>query len=128
MLSLWLPVEIPMRPLLVLVLLSGLAVPLEAQKSCRKGKPCGNSCISRDKVCRIGGGGESRPALRSPALGIVDASGETSEWVASSQAGTTYYRASCPAAYAIAADDRIYFKSEKAAKRAGYDRSKERGC
>jgi len=22
--------------------------------NCKKGKPCGNSCISRDKTCRIG--------------------------------------------------------------------------
>ena len=117
-----------MRPLLTLILLLVLASPADAQKNCKKGIPCGNSCISAKKVCRIGGGGDYRPASRSPALGIVDASGETSEWVANSQNGKTYYRASCPAAYAIAADDRIYFKTEKAAKKAGYKRSKERGC
>ena len=26
----------------------------EAQKNCKKGIPCGNSCISASKVCRIG--------------------------------------------------------------------------
>ena len=27
---------------------------LDAQRNCVKGKPCGRSCIARDKVCRIG--------------------------------------------------------------------------
>ena len=26
----------------------------EAQRNCRKGIPCGNTCISATKVCRIG--------------------------------------------------------------------------
>lgn len=25
-------------------------------KHCKKGQPCGDSCISRDKVCRVGPG------------------------------------------------------------------------
>lgn len=29
---------------------------LEAQKKCVKGIPCGNTCISADKVCRVGRG------------------------------------------------------------------------
>jgi hypothetical protein len=33
----------------------GGAVPAEAQRNCRKGIPCGNSCISASKVCRVGG-------------------------------------------------------------------------
>jgi hypothetical protein len=118
-----------MRSFILFAIVTWLAAPAHAQKNCTKGKPCGNTCISRDKICRIGaGGGDYRPASGSPALGIVDASAETSEWVASSQQREFYYRASCPTAYAIPADDRIYFKTEKAAKKAGYKRSKERGC
>lgn len=45
-----------MRILLILATALLLAVPTDAQKNCTKGKPCGNSCISRDKVCRIGSG------------------------------------------------------------------------
>ena len=71
---------------------------------------------------------EHRPTSRSPALGFVDVSGETSEWVASSRDKKVYYRASCPPAQAIPADDRVYFKTEKAAKKAGYKRSEKRGC
>ena len=40
--------------LLTLVLGLLLAVPAEAQKNCTKGIPCGNTCISASKVCRVG--------------------------------------------------------------------------
>ena len=36
-----------------------LAAPAKAQKNCTKGKPCGNTCIARDKVCRVGSGSAS---------------------------------------------------------------------
>jgi hypothetical protein len=35
--------------------------PLHAQKNCTKGIPCGNTCISRDKVCHVGSAGGSHP-------------------------------------------------------------------
>ena len=39
------------------VLFVGLALPLEtAAQNCRKGKPCGDTCIARAKVCRVGPG------------------------------------------------------------------------
>ena len=51
-----------MRPRhLVLALLAALALSsasarhAEAQR-CSKGKPCGNTCIARDKICRVGQG------------------------------------------------------------------------
>lgn len=34
----------------------------EAQKNCKKGIPCGNSCISAKKVCRIGSSTSSVPS------------------------------------------------------------------
>lgn len=45
---------------------------LEAQRNCRKGIPCGNSCISRDKVCRIGSGSSET----SPTPSAVPLSGD----------------------------------------------------
>lgn len=42
-------------------LMLGAAVPAEAQRNCRKGIACGNSCISASKVCRVG------PAPSAPA-------------------------------------------------------------
>lgn len=41
----------------VLWLLVALALPAEGlAQNCRKGKPCGNACIARDKVCHVGQG------------------------------------------------------------------------
>lgn len=39
--------------LLLVVVISG---PNAWAKNCKKGQPCGNSCISWNKTCRIGGG------------------------------------------------------------------------
>lgn len=44
--------------LLLLVVFS--AINLQAQRNCTKGIPCGNSCISATKTCRIGS--TSRPS------------------------------------------------------------------
>lgn len=44
-----------MRSLLVaLAVLALVPTVADAQKNCTKGKPCGRTCIARDKVCRIG--------------------------------------------------------------------------
>lgn len=41
----------------ILWLLVILAFPAEGRaQNCRKGKPCGNTCIARDKVCHVGAG------------------------------------------------------------------------
>lgn len=48
-----------MRMLIVVLIGLSLSGPpvAEAQKKCVKGIPCGNTCISAKKVCRVGGGG-----------------------------------------------------------------------
>lgn len=33
-----------------------LPAEVEAQRNCRKGKPCGETCIAANKTCRVGGG------------------------------------------------------------------------
>jgi hypothetical protein len=38
-----------------MALLVGVSAALEAQV-CRRGKPCGNTCIARDKTCHVGPG------------------------------------------------------------------------
>lgn len=69
--------------ILVVALMLLIAGPLEAQRNCRTGKPCGNTCIARDKVCRVGTGStrsEPTPApppserVADPALASVGAS------------------------------------------------------
>jgi endonuclease YncB( thermonuclease family) len=46
------------RSRLFLLLLAVIAVPFSraAAQQCSKGKPCGNTCIARSKVCRVGPG------------------------------------------------------------------------
>ncbi|QSX31092.1 SH3 domain-containing protein [Shewanella cyperi] len=44
-----------MKHKIFLVFLLGLTIGFNAQaKNCKKGQPCGNSCISWKKTCRIG--------------------------------------------------------------------------
>ena len=106
--------------LLVLALLVGSPSLLEAQKRCNKGIPCGNTCISARKTCRI----DAPRALQgSPAAPSI----KSMPWVASSR-GQTYYKRGCSGANKLAPANRIYFRSEADAQRAGYRRSTARGC
>lgn len=50
------------RVLFAVVVLLVSPVAVEAQRNCSKGKPCGNTCIARDKVCRVG----APPATTAP--------------------------------------------------------------
>lgn len=61
---------IRLRALAVILGFLAWVPPAEAQRNCRKGKPCGNTCIARDKVCRIespGPVGRGAPTDREPA-------------------------------------------------------------
>jgi len=44
-----------------------LAFPLEAQKNCTKGIPCGKTCISASKVCRVGAPSRAETSAAVPA-------------------------------------------------------------
>jgi hypothetical protein len=120
---------------------------LEAQQNCRKGIPCGNTCISASKVCRIGSGSArsvadpvtpapARPAAPSSSLAPADATEQGTNptssageypWVASFADGI-YFRAGCSAAQDLAPPNRRYFGSEAAARDAGYRRTRVAGC
>lgn len=110
------------------VLLSTSPTRLTAQKKCRTGIPCGNSCISATKTCRIGssapatarpGATSSQPAsLLSPAAG---------RWVGS-VADRVYFLATCSAALDLAADNRVTFASPQDAERLGFRASRVPGC
>lgn len=135
---------ISIRATLVIAIALLAATPLEAQRRCVKGIPCGNSCIAADKVCRKGPPASppaSRPTPSTPAprdsarpSAPTDTTKQTpaprattGPWVASSR-GTTYYKTSCSGARKLAAQNRIYFKSEAEAIQAGYHRSRQSGC
>ncbi len=101
----------------------------EGQKNCRKGIPCGNTCIAANKVCRVGSP-SARPTT-SPSPSVSDSTAvaptNSTAWVASSR-GHTYYRRGCSTANRLSPANVIYFRTEEEAQRAGYHRSTSRGC
>lgn len=104
----------------------------EAQRSCKKGIPCGNSCISPTKTCRIGIGGEaSKPDTASTKAAIILRALADYEsrnaWVANVD-GPVYYPISCRPAQMILPEEAVYFDTELDALKAGFRRSKAKGC
>ncbi len=97
----------------------------DAHKNCRKGTPCGNTCIAANKVCHIGT--PSTPPTTATVPASSDSTAVAQAWVASSR-GHTYYRRGCTTAKRLSPANLIYFRTEEEAKRAGYRRSTSRGC
>ena len=101
----------------------------EGQKNCRKGIPCGNTCIAANKVCHVGT--PSTSPTTSPASARSDSAAvapdQNMAWVASSR-GHTYYRHGCSSATSLSPANLIYFRTEEEAQRAGYRRSTSKGC
>jgi hypothetical protein len=126
-----------MRLLIVIALMAFLATPAEAQRRCKKGIPCGNSCISANKVCHIGAPAPPPPSplprdtpeslAQRGLLSVTAPATRSGIWVASVD-GTTYYRATCATAAKLTEDERVYFDSELQARAVGYKRSKARNC
>jgi hypothetical protein len=117
------------KRLFVLVGLITFPVVAAAQKQCVQGKPCGRTCISVNKTCHV-----ERPAYAPPSETTPPAAesaraepGEGRSWVASSR-GEVYYRRGCRNADRLAPENRVYFRTEEDAKRAGYRRSGSPGC
>ena|ERR1017187_9883482 len=115
---------------LISITLTALLVcttPLAAQKNCKKGIPCGNSCISATKTCRIGSSSAKSPGDSTSTRGSTSVATAGAAWIASNR-GTTYYRSGCSGANKLSPSNRIAFKSEEEAQKAGYHRSKTKGC
>ena len=109
---------------------------IEAQPNCKKGKPCGNSCIAQNKTCRIGATPTptATPLVDAKvaplaSVGSVAVKDLNAPWVAFKD-GSIYYRnvMGCEVARVPVKAERVYFKSEEDAKRAGLAASKEAGC
>jgi len=115
-----------------------------AQRNCKKGIPCGNSCIAANRTCRAGPPPKATPpaeptkptpspaaqpliAAPAPATSAVNAD-TTLPWVASAT-GATYYASACSGATRVVAG-RLYFRSEENLKRLGMSRAsaKEEEC
>lgn len=120
-----------MKRLLFLTVAAIIAFPVaaDAQKRCVKGKPCGNTCIAVNKTCRVGTPSYTPPPSRTPPAPTTARAepAESLPWVASSR-GQVYYKRGCSNANRLAPENRIYFRTEAEAKRAGYRRSTSRGC
>lgn len=119
-----------MRRLLLLVGFILLSTTAYAQRVCTTGKACGNSCIARNRTCRVGAGtavNATDPAAASRPLIAPAPSIDSLPWVGSSQ-GSTYYRRGCSAGNRLVQQNRIYFRNEEEARRKGYSRSRSSGC
>jgi hypothetical protein len=117
------------RRLSVLVVLVTFLVVAAAQTQCVNGRPCGHTCIAVRKSCHV-----ERPAYAppsdtaaAPAERARAEPGDGMAWVASSR-GEVYYRRGCRNANRLVAENRVYFRTEEEAKRAGYRRSGSPGC
>ncbi len=110
-----------MQRLSVLVSLITFPVVAAAQTQCVRG--------AVRKTCHV-----ERPAYAppsdtaaAPAESTRAEPGAGMAWVASSR-GEVYYRRGCSNANRLAAENRVYFRTEEEAKRAGYRRSGSPGC
>lgn len=117
-----------------LLLLVVMASPVEAQRRCTKGIPCGNSCIAATKTCRIGTTPAPKPETATPptAAPIVPlpAAGTTSKdtLFVGSRVDQVFFLRSCVAAQDLAPENRRYFRTEQEAFDAKYRRSRVPGC
>jgi micrococcal nuclease len=48
--------RVRLAALVVLIAIPAIPGHADAQRQCRKGKPCGDTCIARDKTCHVGQG------------------------------------------------------------------------
>lgn len=104
------------------------ATDLEAQKNCSKGKPCGNTCIAKNKNCRVGTG-TARPATRTtPAPAVRSAHVPAGMQYVASTRGRTYYHVGCSGWKSLAASNLRWFATREEAVAAGLRPSTQAGC
>lgn len=120
-----------MRLILVCAILLCPVLEVEAQKNCRKGIPCGNTCIAANKTCRVGTSRPTPPAATAAAPATQQGRGSVAEGEArfvASIRGSTFYAKGCPGARKLSPANLRYFRSEEEAQQAGYTRSRQKGC
>ena len=124
-----------MRPFYRLIWLCVL-IPsmLSAQKNCKKGIPCGGTCIAANKVCRVGTPA-STPAPTSASPAPQAASSPTTAAAADESASSTKVWVNgksnvyhCPGARWYGATQNGRYMTESAAKAAGNRAAYGKGC
>lgn len=104
-----------------------------AQRNCKKGIPCGNTCISATKTCRIGSQPAPTQAEESAAVARLFGNPEpvpippTFGPFVGSVDGNIYYSINCKTAWKLSEDERVYFPTEENARIRGYRRSRAKG-
>ena len=117
-----------MRALITAMLLLAVVTPSSAQKRCKKGIPCGNSCISATKTCRIGTPKQTPSSSNERAAADVQVSvPEGAQYVASTR-GRTYYWIGCKGWKSLSKANLRFFKTVEEAKAAGLRPSRQAGC
>jgi deoxyribonuclease-1 len=131
-----------MRLIIVAASILALASSAGAQRNCKKGIPCGGTCISATKTCRVGTttadttSRQARPISPDDQAALVrrltgDTGAKTSfafgPFIGSVD-GDVYYAAGCQTSWKLSADERIYFQSEQEAVAKGYHRSRAKNC
>lgn len=109
-----------MRWILILAIAALLPAELTAQPNCKKGIPCGNSCIAANKTCRIGTRPAPAPGTAQPLLGAAAAAPipDSVRYVGWKEAGL-YFKRTCAVVTTIPVGQRLYFRDEKSSKAAG---------
>jgi hypothetical protein len=106
---------------------------LGAQPRCKKGCPCGNSCISCSKTCRIASIPRTEPPVEQskpeppPARSLTSVPRAPGGWVGSS-VYRLYFLASCPIALAIPDRDRVEVRDSTTFASIGFRRLVVPGC
>lgn len=134
--------EAAMRAM-VLAMLVGLAWSTVAgAANCRKGIPCGNSCIAANRTCHLNrsapppatpkmqprGSIAAPAAVAAPAAAVVQAlPGAPAMWAAS-EADRIYFAPGCAAAQDLTPANKRFFPDEATAIAAGFRRSSVEGC
>ena len=111
------------------IALTLVANPALAQKNCVKGKPCGNSCIAKNKTCRIATT-KTNNATKSTARPSNSRSAAVPtgmNYVASSR-GRVYYPTSCAAWRTLSKNNLRFFETAEDAVSAGYTFTTNSAC
>lgn len=116
------PHHLSSRLIAAACLVAALSTEVLAAPNCKKGIPCGNTCIAANRTCRI----ESAPQPARPQAPRAAPSG-AALWIAS-EADRVYFAPGCPAAADISQENRRVFRDEQSAAAAGYRRSRMPGC
>lgn len=105
--------------------------------NCKKGKPCGNSCIAQNKVCRIGTTNapatyRPRPVLSTASFADLGPGTEVRRnepvvWIGI-KANKHLYRPDCPFVRDFGTEQRAYFNTLADAFHQGYTKAADDGC